>query len=290
MAEVVGCVPSYQGEPKRVYSVDEQVQYVKKTFGPPNFTAYFALPQDQRRSYRNEYVLAQMFAIDVNYGVYEADLTREMQGVNFASTAANIALTSVATQVSPPGTKNILTATATALSGTKAAYDKDILIERTIQIIQSQMRASRAKVATKIFQSLSRPADEYPLMMAWIDLQSYYKAGTLTNGLVEAGQTIGAAAADSAEIRDYTVIQGLQTKEPTSVAFFDFIYAGNTGGPPDLKRKKYLDSLISGNSKGSYYYFSDGDQKYAETRRKLVECMRSFGTDAQCKPGSISAP
>ncbi|PDS77115.1 hypothetical protein CO667_18135 [Rhizobium sp. L43] len=245
---------------------------------------------DERKVYRNEYVLGQMAAINANYGKFEAGLTREMQSVSFASTVSNIALTTVASQVTPVGTKDILTATAAGLTGVKAAYDKDVLLGRTIQIIQHQMQASRDRVGTRILKNLGRSTDEYPLMMAWMDLQDYYRAGTVTNGLVEAEQAISVVAADAAETRAYTVIEGLSTTDSTSVAFFNFIYAGNTTGPPDLKRKKYLDALLSGGRHDSYFYFTDKNQKYDGVRKTLIGCMSSYGGNAPCKPGSVAVP
>lgn len=285
-AAISGCA-SYQGEPRRVYPVEEQIQFVKKTFGYPDFNAYIALPPANRKAYRNEYVLAQIYAIDVNYGVYEADLTREMQSVGFASTVANIGLTTVATQISSTATKNILTATASALTGAKAAYDKDILIARTIQIIQSQMRASRAKVASKIYSNLSRSSDEYPLMMAWIDLQAYFKAGTLTDGLVEAGQTIGADAIAAAEMRDYTVIQARPASDPEVVTLRGFLYPNGT---LDAARVGYLDALLVNNRHQAATYIIQNDPQYAGIIAKLFQCMSAYGTAGQCKAGSIMVP
>lgn len=283
-----GCTSSLSGGPQRVFPVETQLSFVRKTFGPPDFNAYLARPTGDRKAYRNEYVLAQMFAIDVNYDIYEAGLTREMQGVNFAAAVANIALTSVAAQISPPGTKDILAATAAGLTGVKASYDKDILLQRTIQIIQSQMRASRARVAARILARLNRSAEEYPLMLAWIDLQAYYKAGTFTDGLVEAGQSIGSDAIISGEVRDFVVVEGLSTSSPQFVTFSEFIF---NGGDPataaiDNQRYAYLNSLLS-NGGEVIMYFSDNNPAHEPIRQKILACIQVYQTAQQCKPRSI---
>lgn len=280
---VAGCA-SYTGEPQRVYSTSEQLQFVKKTFGQPDFASYFALSSEQRRSYRNEYVLAQIYAIDLNYGNYERDLTQELQRVGFASTVTNLALTSVASQIASTAAKDVLTATATGLTGAKAAYDKDILIGRAIPIIQSQMRASRAKVATKIYTSLGRSADEYPLMMAWIDLQALYKAGTLTDGLLDASQRVGAEAIAASDARDYVTITALPSTDQRVTSARDFLYPEGTFS---AARAAYLDSLMVNAKHRAFTYLTSESQNFPVVAAELRACMEAFGSAAQCKPGSI---
>lgn len=231
-----------------------------------------------------------MYAIDVNYDVYENNLTREMQNLNFAATVANIALTAVASQITPPGTKDILTATAAGLTGAKAAYDKEVLIQRTIQIIQSQMRANRDRVARRILQRLNASADEYPLMMAWIDLQAYYKAGTFTDGLVEAGHTVGTQALAAADERNFVTIEGIAANDEQFTAFRTFIYAGNLDGSIDPARIKYLRSLMSKRTHDVLYYFSEKDPVLDGVRKAFLDCAQKYQTSAACKPGSIQVP
>ncbi len=288
VAATVACTPSLSGGPERVFRESAQLDFVRKHFPLPKMNAYLAQGEGPRRTFRNEYVLAQIYAMDVNYGVYEAALTREMQAIGFGSTVANIALTSVASQISPVGTKDILTATAAGLSGVRASYEKDILIDRTIQIIQSQMRASRARVATRILNRLRLSADDYPLMMAWIDLQDYYKAGTFTDGLVEVRQTVGEQAIAAAAERDYVVINGLTGSGPEFDSIVAFLYPNGPDAEIDVKRRSYLYSTLSRKDESIQNIIRL--PKYTTVRAKLLECSNRYLAADPCPPNSVPMP
>ena len=129
-----------------------------------------------------------MRAIDLFYSQYEASLTRERQNVGFFATVAQLALTTSATLLSSPATRTIITATATGLTGAKESYDKNILIDRTIDVLQKQMRAQRQLVKAKVIQRLALGTAAYPLELALGDLEDYYRASTLTGALIGAEQ------------------------------------------------------------------------------------------------------
>ncbi|MDJ0932061.1 hypothetical protein [Breoghania sp.] len=67
----------------------------------------------------------------------------------------------------------------TALKGGEKAYRKDVLIEKTLDILTTQMRAERKKIAAQIWQGLSKPDAAYLLSLALSQLNDYAYAGTL---------------------------------------------------------------------------------------------------------------
>jgi hypothetical protein len=79
-----------------------------------------------------------------------------------------------------------LTASAGAVSATRGFYDSDLVIAKTIQIIEAQMRARRDIVAKTILTGRTASTINYPLSAALSDLEDYYLAGTLNTGLIEA--------------------------------------------------------------------------------------------------------
>ncbi|NNF78285.1 MAG: hypothetical protein HKN05_09680 [Rhizobiales bacterium] len=133
---------------------------------------------------RNQITLSRLYAIDVYYSEYEANLTRERQDVGFYSTVASLALTSAGTLVGGAQTKAVLHAVVTGLTGTREAYEKDILIEKTVSILQKQMRARRLEIKAQIVQRLQGAISVYPLEFALTDLERYYRAGTITGALI----------------------------------------------------------------------------------------------------------
>ena len=112
-----------------------------------------------------------MYAMDMQYTVYEAALTRERQGVGFGAALATIGLTTASTLVTAVATKDILTGTAGAVTGARAAYDNDILFAHSVQWIQTQMRAQRARVAERLLAGMRMSTTDYPLAMALSDLR-----------------------------------------------------------------------------------------------------------------------
>ena len=76
--------------------------------------------------------------------------------------------------------------------------DKDVLLSHTIQILQSQMEASRALVRTRIIGSLQSYKQQkivYTVWQALSDLEDYYRSGTLPGAL----EALAAATGNNAQ-------------------------------------------------------------------------------------------
>jgi hypothetical protein len=171
--------------------VEAETELIKKMASPVWYAEYASSTGVRRRELRDQIVLARMYATDLYYSEYEARLTKERQTVGFYSTVANLALTSSATAVAAKETKTILSAVATGLTGTREAYDKEVLIEKTITILQQAMRTRRKEVKSSIIGKLSSGVDAYPLELALIDLETYYRAGTITGALIDVSAETG---------------------------------------------------------------------------------------------------
>jgi hypothetical protein len=185
---LAGCLAANKGAPARVTHIDlgltnEQLDY------------YDRADPDLRKSYRNELVAARMYAIDMSYTEFEGALMRERQNIGFLTTTATLGLTGAVPLVDSTSTKDILGAAGAFITGTRAAYNDEILLKSTVQMIVNQMRANRDKEKTKILLKRNQPADQYPLGDALGDVEAYYRAGTLVSGIVEATETVGENAA-----------------------------------------------------------------------------------------------
>jgi len=144
-----------------------------------------------RFKYRNDWIAGRMYAIDIQYTVYEGELTRERQAVGFGAATAALGLTTAAGLLTPVVTKNVLTGTAAVVTGSRAAYDSDVLLAHSLQWIQNQMRTQRSNVADRIFRGMKGSTADYPLAAALSDLEDYYRAGTFTGGLLSTSATLG---------------------------------------------------------------------------------------------------
>jgi hypothetical protein len=241
---VVGCLPSAGNGPQRLFTVDEETESIRAQIGPVQFDRYYALPEAERATYRNEYVTARMYAIDLAYNAFEAALTKERQRTGFAATTANLGLTTAATLVSPPGTKDLLTSAATVLTGLKAAYNDDILLAHTIELLQTQMRASRATVSTNIIKGLQAGIAQYPLTAALSDVEAYYQAGTITGALVKLNETVGTTARNAEITKNDVVLSVRFTENEATATISNFLFTAGPMGPINATNQQKLIELI----------------------------------------------
>lgn len=113
--------------------------------------------------------------------------------------------------------------TATAFQGTRLSFDKNFFEEKTTEALVSQMRASRTTLKAQILRSLSRrDVNSYPLEAAWMDIVSYYHAGTIPSALVDIAAKAGNDAAKGSQdlkeaIQELTPATPEQAKQAVSI-------------------------------------------------------------------------
>lgn len=151
---------------------------------------------------RNSIVTARKYAIDLRFSEFEQDYFAENRWTGFGSTLAALGLTA-AGSLSGTGTAQALAAAAAGVTGGRAAYEREILGERTLLTIDTAMHAQRDIIAVSIRDGLSKSVRDYPLGTALSDLDAYYRAGTVVGALATVTQTIGAQAESAqAELRN----------------------------------------------------------------------------------------
>jgi hypothetical protein len=207
-----GC-KSVQGGPDRLYTVPEEVSQarglldVASPAGVPGLVDRYysimsgnpATDDAQRVFLRNEIIARRMYIIDVEYSEYEEGLTTDRQKFGFLTTAAAAALGIAATLTTPLRSAQIVAGTGAAVLASRGAYDSEVVIAKTLQIVQGYMRAARDNVASRqILPRMTESSITYPLSAALHDLEDYYRAGTFTAGLIPALQESGAAAKNAA--------------------------------------------------------------------------------------------
>jgi hypothetical protein len=215
-----GC-KTVEGGPDRLYSVPEEVALARGLLdsSPAGIQGlvdrYYSVdPRDpaadaQRMYFRNEIIARRMYIIDVEYSEYEASLTSERQKFGFLTTAAASALGIAATLTTPLRSAQIVSGTGAAVLGARGAYDSEVVIAKTLQIVQGYMRASRDIVASRqILPRLNESSITYPLSAALHSLEDYYRAGTFTAGLIPALQESGAAAKIAADEKAVVITYG----------------------------------------------------------------------------------
>jgi len=244
LSALAGCVPSLKSGPDRVFARDYEAAAIRDQFGFPDFQAFSALSDRHKIDFRNQFISARMYAIDLQYTSYEAGLTKERQEIGFLGSVTSIALSSTASLVAADITKNVLSAASAGLTGAQAAYNDEVLLQRTMQVLQSQMRANRARVSAQIIQRMRLPSSEYPLGMALSDLESYYQAGTITGALVQVHETLGQEVAAAEVAKDAAILRSTRTSDTPSRLLLAYLYPNGAAGRRDEARAQRLTALL----------------------------------------------
>ena len=87
-----------------------------------------------------------MYIIDANYSQYEANFGRQNAQLGFAADSVSQGLNTAGALFVVVPTVRILSGVAGGITGIKGSYQSDLLGSKTVEIIQSQMRANRDEV------------------------------------------------------------------------------------------------------------------------------------------------
>jgi hypothetical protein len=182
---------------------------------------------DSQRLVRNEIIAKRMYIIDASYSQYEADFGRQNEQLGFAADSVSQGLNTAGALFVAVPTVRILSGVAGGVTGIKGSYQSDLLGSKTVEIIQSQMRANRDQVSTEIIQKMGQPTSTYPLSLAYTDLETYYRAGTFASGVLKAAAVVGANAAEAQEVKAETSVSTPFAADDASAAALRRILAAN---------------------------------------------------------------
>ena len=189
-----GCA-TISGYPDRSYDLKAELAALDQYHLPDIINIYNAKTQEKdKKDYRDEVVNARLRAIDLHFGIFEQEVARENIIGNVAVDWAVLALGG-ATALSPSSTaKSIMGGISGGLTGAKGSVDKNVFYNKTMPVLLAEMEALRKEVLVRIREGLMKSTSDYPLTQALIDLDDYYKAGTIPGALIgiaaTAGQTI----------------------------------------------------------------------------------------------------
>lgn len=267
---LAGCISSIKGAPDRLISVEQELSVARAVSGHDAYIAYATSFGAQKRELRNQIILARLYAIDVSYTAFEADLTSERQKVDFFSTVTGIGLTSTAAAVASIEAKTALATAATALLGVRESYDKDILFEKTTSLLQQQMRSARKIIKSQIIERLGADTATYPLELALPDVENYYRAGTITGALLGLTEDGGVKLRNATVLEQETItarfgvsrytelIRAFWKESGTNRVLTENWVAANVGVPPSLfinsgsysaQHQRFYEEVIAGRAR-----------------------------------------
>jgi hypothetical protein len=224
---MTGCygIPT-SGEPSRLVTVEDELPPLVSADGIPTIAGsvinnYNAALQtgnlNAAQLYRNEFISNQMSTVDLAYTVYETKLTNQVDESGFWAKATTLGLTTAAPLIAVQHTANLVTSAATVVNGTDSAFNEKILITKTVQNVQTQMRKDRHDQAAIILTNMKCSVSDYPLGMALSDIELYRRAGTFSSGLIGVTNTVNNVEANSKANKNLlTPGGGAHTGTPTS--------------------------------------------------------------------------
>ena len=207
VAALLGGCSSFRGYPDRATSPEQDIDALMPLIGAGHVVQCLSAPvvatppQESALECRNKLVAARVYAMDLRFSGFEADLFRQTREAGFATTLATLGL-NAAGALASGGTSQILSGIAGALTGSRAAFERDVLAERTLLAIHTAMRGHRTRVLARIRRGLQQDLVSYPLSAGLSDTEDYYFAGTLLGGLVGVTEAVGVQSAAAAERLD----------------------------------------------------------------------------------------
>jgi hypothetical protein len=233
-ALAAGCT-SFSGRPPPPTDLDSEIAALGTLQNGNTIQQCLVLPVPQEQTCRDSIVQARMIVIDAQYTQFRHTFYGEARWGSFAATVAVLGLTGAAS-LTPVGTAHILGAVAAGVTGAKAAYEREVLIDRTANAIETSMDAGRGLVAVRIRKGLQQSAKDYPLAAALSDLADYYNAGTLLGALVNITQNAGVQAQTAAQ--ELKTVSGFVS---TPAAEFLRNYINPPGATDEVKIQRMTD-------------------------------------------------
>jgi hypothetical protein len=199
---LVSACASFQGQPDPVIHPNHQNLSMERVFGSINTTvsAVYNSPDDADRciaigsgeprcgltkeEYRNYVIGAYLAAANDRYSEFTRRLRLESRGSSVALDVGALGFATGATLASER-TANVFAAIVAGLTGTRQVLGREVYLEQTIPALIGAMDAARTRLRATILAGLRNTADEYPLEMAWSDVQEYESLASL-DGAVQA--------------------------------------------------------------------------------------------------------
>ncbi len=210
-----GCV-MIRGYPDRSGDIGADLKSLEQYFAPATIqAANNQTVEADRRRLRDDIVNGQLRAMDLHFALFEQEMAREGVLINVGTDWAVLGLSGAGTIVPTAGTKAILAAISGGLTGAKGSVDKNVFYEKTMPVLLGKMEALRKEQLVAIRTGLNLPTSSYPLNQALIDVENYYKAGTIPGAILGIAESSGATAADAEKNLKNLIVLKYNAEGPT---------------------------------------------------------------------------
>jgi hypothetical protein len=137
---------------------------------------------EAKRQRRNSLVTAYMTAVDIRYNAYERNLLAFSRQNDLGASLATQLLSAIGAASGSQAISEATNITTGAVSATQSAFSKSLL-NQTVSVIQTHMRAQRQMQFALATRHLALPYKDWNSCQALQDALSYEQAGTLNAAL-----------------------------------------------------------------------------------------------------------
>jgi shikimate 5-dehydrogenase len=127
----------------------------------------------------------------------ETDLFETSSFIGFDLDVGTLLATTIATAVTPVGTKTLWSAIASVTGGARLAASKNFLDERNRSVVLASMRSQRARKLAALFEKMETGADKYPLEQGLIDVVDLMNSGSVASAISEMSKAAEAKLDDA---------------------------------------------------------------------------------------------
>jgi len=169
------------GAPPQTTRIEDDLKAIEKHLaGAASIDEFYKNPSE---SARNQFISARLVSMNIRYLEFVRTTTSERQAIDAASDILVLSLGLAGATFNAAGTKTVLAAVSSGISGGATALNKHYFFEKTIPALVATMNAKRLEAMIPILQGRGKLLSEYSLEQAITDLNQYYQAGTFLGAL-----------------------------------------------------------------------------------------------------------
>lgn len=149
----------------------------------PKFTVTSLIKDGYTPDTRNAWIEFNLIRIDEDYARYEKRLRDLRTQWNVGTSTAALLFNVASSLTASSGVKANYVAANTLAVGANQVVSREEFLEQTVNTLVTAMEGGRAEARKRVRIGMTRDKVEYPVADAYHDLQAYWAAGTLTQGM-----------------------------------------------------------------------------------------------------------
>jgi|ERR671914_217552 hypothetical protein len=251
-------------QPQRPYDVEQQLVKVATSFDP---TVVQTCEEKPSEVCRDRIVRNQIEAYNIVFGQFEDAISKVTQQVHITGDILVSLFTGAGTVIKGTQAKSIVSALASSVTGAKNTVDTNLLFQKSVTTVTSRMEALRKEALNPIRAGLLKPLAEYSLTQALLDVEEYFKAGSMQRAIASIDEATEEKNSEADDAKNEMLQLTYGADENTTLLRNFWKPDGKVSSENAADFQKWIDENVSkGLSKTAFLT----GQRYADARKKAV--------------------